>query len=138
MTPRTHLARVPHDIWLVTWCGQEQKRPRRNVAGNAPVVARIDGAEIRSLGAFDCVLCRLAIQDQSRKLLAILGPLPVPEREATLTNGCGDSCCHIGRRSGQATNGGCRCDARELARGATAWRAYALALEARTAKDAPP
>jgi len=47
--------------------------------------------------------------------------------------GCGDSGCIIARRSGQCTNGGCRCDERAL-RKAVLW--YRFEFERRAQCDA--
>lgn len=43
--------------------------------------------------------------------------------------GCGDNSCLVSKSIGMATNGGCRCEPRELRRGVIWWRQRATDLE---------
>lgn len=122
-----HLAKSPHAAVLVSWCGHEERRTRKP----GPPVSRVDGGEIVRAGEYDCAECMRRIEAEARRLHAIIGSGYPSERAATVGLGCGDNSCVIGRRGGMGTNGGCHCDDRAVRRAARAWRAYALALEAR-------
>lgn len=117
----THLAKSPGSAVLVSWCGHAEGRGRR--AGLAH-----DGAPIARYGAFDCGACRARMLAELARIRALVGDLS-PEREPTLSLGCSDSGCPAARPGGMRTNGGCRCELREMRAAAGAWRRYALALE---------
>lgn len=137
-----HLARN-HETTRATWCGRDaarQSAPVRSALGEARsvygsrvvgMVAVLSGRGYEAVvldGAFDCARCRDVITRHMHGLAEALGALP-PDRPTP--SGCGDNSCVIRRPGGMATNGGCRCAMHEVRAGASEWRRYALALEAR-------
>lgn len=73
-----------------------------------------------------CPSCLDAIRKEIARLKLAFGPPKRPEIE-----GCGDTSCRCVAPRGMATNVGCRCDLRRVHAALTAWRVYAMDLEAR-------
>lgn len=124
----THLAKSPHAAVATSWCGLTERASRKPTLPSAPVFAR-DGNEIARWGAFDCPVCRARVEAMARECAKILDAFPV---DRPVIRGCGDNSCAVRFPSGGVcTNGGCRCDERDLRAGASALRRYVAALEAR-------
>lgn len=126
-----HLARNPHAAVLVTWCGFEQRMSKKDLGP----VCRQDKKPILKFaheGEISCTACKCRAIEELRRIRSIFDvPSEVSTRKERTSNcGCGDNSCFASRPGGVGTNGGCRCEGRNLRMSNLVWKEYALLLEA--------
>lgn len=145
----TCLAKKPHAAVLSSWCGFTEANHTKKYLNALEKAQEEHGTAVRGIyfqgekvvpiaawGPWDCTACTHQIREEARRLVPLLDLVP-PDATPTMDLGCTDSGCCLRRPGGMRTNGGCSCGGRgmgmDLARlkaGASAWKKYALALEA--------